>query len=78
MWFSCSVEKVGPAEDGVIYIWLKDRNGTFNHWFKAVDLMKREMLATALTATTTKGAVDVALTATAEYSQLNRMYLNVS
>jgi hypothetical protein len=78
MWFSCKIERVGPAEDGAIYIWLNDTGGAFNHWFRAVDSMKREMLATALTAISTNGIVEVTIAATTEYSQVNRMYLKRS
>ena len=52
-WFNCSVNFACPADDGVIYIHLREEGGQFDRWYKAYDGMKREMLATALTAITT-------------------------
>lgn len=76
-WFKCEVTNAGPAEDGVTYIALRDVDGTFPaRWFNAVDSRGKEMLAVALTALTTKGKVDAFITDTAEYSTLNRLYLN--
>jgi hypothetical protein len=76
-WFSCRVERAGAADDGRIYLSLTDLGvpPKFGYWFYAIDAMKREMLATALTAISTGLAVEVALESTDEYSQVNRMYL---
>ena len=74
-WFTCTVERAGPAENGVIYIGLRATDGSFNRWFNAVPAMKKEMLATALTAISTDKNVSVFLTDTAQYSTINRLYL---
>jgi hypothetical protein len=44
-------------------------------WFEAVDAMKREMLAVALTAMTTGWIVTAALVDSKEYSVCNRLYV---
>lgn len=74
-WFTCRVQKTGPAEDGNIYVALRDENGSFNHWFKASTAIQREILSTALTAISTGLLVDVAIDSTDEYSTLNRIYI---
>lgn len=74
-WFSCRVERTGPAENGTIYVWLNDQGGKFNHWFVAADVVKREILSVALTAMSTGLLVDAAVESTKEYGILNRIYL---
>ncbi len=77
-WYDCTVQRVGPAENGVIYIWLKDNKDSseFDHWFQAYEGMKREMLATALAAISTGFPVNAWLpSGITQYSQLNRLYL---
>ena len=74
-WKTCEVMRAGPAENGVIYIALKDVGGTFNHWFQAVPSQKNEMLATALSAISLEKKVSVWLTGTAAYSTINRLYI---
>jgi hypothetical protein len=72
----CKVISVGPAEDGKVYIWLKDTNGSFeSRYFYAVDAEKAQMLATGLTAITSGLGVSAYLADTAENSQVNRLYL---
>ena len=74
-WFTCRVQLAGPAEDGKIYIHLKDELGAFESWFFAYDSIKQEMLATALTAISTGFPVSAALTSSDEYSQIERLYI---
>lgn len=73
--FTCRVQRVGPAENGNIYINLKDESGAFDHWFFANEAIKKEMLATALTAISTGFLVAVALESTDAYAQINRFYI---
>jgi len=76
-WFTCEVVRTGPAEDGTVFIMLRDLGGAFGPgWYPAVDAMKREMLATALAAISTGFHVDVSLSSTDEYAgRVNRMYV---
>jgi hypothetical protein len=74
-WFTCSVERTGPADDGKIYVWLNDQGGKFNHWFYAVEAMQSEILATALTAISAGLLVDVSVSSIDQYSQLSRIYV---
>lgn len=75
-WFTCDVTRAGPAENGTIYIGLKDVGGAFpGTWFEAVPSMEKEMLATALTAVSTGKRCTVSITDTAPYSTLNRLYI---
>ena len=75
-WFDCTVNYACPAEDGVIYIHLHDRAGAFDSWFKATEVCKREMLATALTAITSGLPVSAALATQDEYGVLERLYVH--
>lgn len=75
-WFFCEVIRVGPAEDGDIFIMLTDTKKTFGgRWFKAVQPERREMLATALAAFTSGFGVHAALVSTDEHSIINRLYI---
>jgi len=75
-WHVCEVMKAGPSEDGTIYIALRDVGGAFSsRWFVAMNPVKKEILATALTAMSTGLTVDTSLSDTAEYSTLNRIYV---
>lgn len=74
-WANCTVNRAGPAENGVIYIHLRAADGSFNNWFQAFPGMKKEMLATALAAMNTSSSVQVHLEATTAYSQVNRLYV---
>ncbi len=73
-WFTCRVSRVGPADDGKVYVWLAEVGGKFDHWFYALDSIKREILSTALTALSVGLLVDVALESTDQYSQIGRFY----
>ena len=78
-WHLCDVQRVGPAEDGAVYIGLDERDDSAFQgwrWFKAIDAMKREMLATSLTALSTGLPVTVALAEPPdEYTVVNRLYV---
>ena len=76
-WYSCIVNRAGPAEDGNIYIMLSDRAGAFEgRWFVAFPSQQKPMLATALTSMTTDFAVDAALDDPPnEYTQIQRLYV---
>jgi hypothetical protein len=77
-WYNCDVIRTGPGGDGNIYIMLRDKAGAFDStWFVALPAQQKEMLATALTAVTTRLSVRVSLDATAEYTQINRLYVQV-
>ena len=76
-WFNCQVVMAGPAEDENIYIRLRERQGTFERWYSAVPRIRREMLATALTAISLGLSVDVNLASTTEYSRINRLYVTI-
>lgn len=77
-WVNCEVTKTGPNENGVIYIALRADDGSFHRWFKAASGMKKEMLATALTAISTSKKVQVFLTDTVAYSWVNALYVRSS
>lgn len=75
-WFKCTVTRAGPAEDGNVYIGLKDIDGTFNsQWFTANQAVRREMLETALAAMASDFRVSAQIEGTHEYSILNRLYI---
>lgn len=75
-WTRCTVERAGPAENGVIYIALRATDNSFNNWYQAVPAMQKEMLATALTAISLNKEVDAFITDVAAYSTINRLYVN--
>lgn len=75
-WYNCRVLMAGPAEDGVIYISLRNQGSPeFTHWFKAHPDMQKEMLSVALTAITANLPVSVAPKELVDYGQIDRMYL---
>jgi hypothetical protein len=76
-WFDCEVIRVGPAEDGKIYIGLRPLAGQWPgwRWYSAVSTQRKEMLATALTAITNELHVTVALSTTDAYGTINRCYV---
>ena len=74
-WAECDVNRAGPAENGIIYIHLRHKDGTFNHWFEANSNMKKEMLATALAAMNMGARVQARITDTAAYSEIQRLYV---
>jgi len=74
-WFNCSVNLAGPAEDGTVYIHLRETGGQFDRWYSATTGMKREMLATALAALTSGKMVSAYISTTDEYGTINRLYV---
>lgn len=71
-WFTCTVTRAGPAEEGTMFIGLKGPFGV--KWFSAHPNVKREMLATALAAMSMGNTVIANLTTTDEYGVINRLY----
>ena len=75
-WFTCQVGSAGPAENGNIYILLKDVAGAFPfQWYYAVSNERKEMLATALAAITSGFKVSAYLVSKDAYSQISRLYV---
>jgi hypothetical protein len=75
-WVRCTVERAGPADDGTIYIALRATDNSFNNWYSAGPAVKKEMLATALTAISLQKEVDAFISDVAPYSTINRLYVN--
>jgi len=76
-WFSCTVNMAGPSENGSISVHLREVNGQFNKWFVAAAAVKKEILATALTAISASLKVSVYVTTTDEYGTLNRLFVTL-
>jgi len=75
-WVDSEVVRAGAAEDSNIFIFLRPLGGAFPpRWFIAAPQVKKEILATALTAITTQLRVTAALEAIDEYSTLERLYV---
>jgi len=74
-WFDCIVNLTGPAEDGTVFIHLRERAGQFDRWYSATQSMKKEMLATALVALSSNKPVSANLNTTDEYGVINRLYV---
>lgn len=75
-WYQCEVGMTGPAEDGTVYINLKDKGNAFGpRWFKASPDIRKDLLATALTAVSTGYVVETLLDSPADYSVIHRMYV---
>ena len=76
-WLTSAEVRVGAAENGIIYMRLRPLGGEFpSRWFEAANQVKREMLATALTAITTELHVNANIEARDEYKTLNRLYVS--
>lgn len=74
-WFSCNVTMAGPGENGNIYVHLRQANGQFDRWYLAAASVKKEILATALTAISASLKVSAYVTTTDEYGTLNRLFV---
>jgi hypothetical protein len=76
-WYTCNVNRAGPADDGNMYIMLTDQAGAFGgRWFVALTAQQKPMLATALTALTLNLPVTAALADPPnEYTQISRLYV---
>ena len=75
-WFDMEVVRAGAADDSNILIFLRPLGNEFvPRWFVAAPQVKKEMLATALTAITTQLRVTAALATRDEYSTVERLYV---
>ena len=75
-WVNSDVVRAGAAEDGTIFIRLRPLANEFTaRWFVAANQVKKEQLATALTAITTQLHVNANIEARDQYSRLNRLYV---
>jgi hypothetical protein len=74
--YVCKVESTGAAEDDKVYVFLTDMGGEFtDRWFSAKASVKKEMLATALTALTSGLNVHAYLTSSDQGSEILRLYI---
>ena len=73
--FSCTVTGAGVAEDGEIYIELREENRFFWGLYTAVASQRREMLATALTAISTQTPVVAFLTTRENFGTINGLLI---
>jgi hypothetical protein len=78
VWVTSEVMRAGAAEDGTIYVRLRPLGGQFpgSRWFAAATQVRQEILATALTAITTRLHVNANLEALEEYQTLYRLYVS--
>lgn len=74
-WFSCNVNMTGPGENGNIYVHLREVSGRFDQWYVATAAVKKEILATALTAISASLQVSCYLTTTDQYGTINRLFV---
>ncbi len=76
-WYTASILKAGAAEDGTVFIYLKDTTGHFDNWFKAYPNLsvKNRMLTVALKAIELNKHVAVNLSSQSAYSTINRLYI---
>jgi hypothetical protein len=74
-WFSCNVNMTGPGENGNIYVHLREVSGRFDEWYVAAAAVKKEILATALTAISASLQVSCYLTTTDQYGTINRLFV---
>lgn len=40
-WFTCTIDRAGPAEDGTVFICLREHSGKFYAYYSAAPNMKR-------------------------------------
>lgn len=74
-WFSCTVNMAGPGENGNMYVHLREVSGQFDSWYIAAAAVKKEILATALTAISASLKVSAFVTTTDQYGTLNRLFV---
>jgi hypothetical protein len=73
--FDCRVERVGPGEDGTIWVNLTDKGGKFSQvWFKSLPAIRQQVLGTALVAVQSNLVCQVALTGTGDQSEIHRIH----
>jgi hypothetical protein len=74
-WFDCRTDRVGPGEDGTIWVMLTDRGGQFTEqWFTALATIRQQVLQTALVAVQNDLVCQVALTGTDPDSEIYRIH----
>lgn len=73
-WEKCTVNRAGPAKNGIIYVHMSDTRGRFSSWFQADPGQKKTMLATVLAAMQMGQTIDVQLTSLEPYSTIRRIY----
>jgi hypothetical protein len=73
--FACTVTAAGAAEDGNIYIELREENLRFWGLYSAVASQRREILATALTAISTQTPVIARLTTTDDFGTIDYLFI---
>ncbi|WP_433724410.1 hypothetical protein ACQP0C_27235 [Nocardia sp. CA-129566] len=76
-WHLCKVDSVGPQENGEVLIKLDDEGTDWAgpRWFKTTDAVRKDMLSVALAAIQSGLPVRTMLAATAEYSRIDRLYI---
>jgi hypothetical protein len=75
-WYTCTVVQVGYGY-GNAYISLTDTGGTFSgRWFLAESSSAKEILETALMASSASRTVSVNLTGTSQYNTIVAIYMN--
>jgi hypothetical protein len=73
--YRCTVTQAGPNHEGDVLIWLVNKEGGEpNGWYKAVNSVKREMLATALYAMSTGASVEAHLESATVGSMIMQLY----
>ena len=77
--FMCDVIRAGPDNNGHVNIMLTDSAASpafAVRWFQALDAMKQDMLAVALSSISTGYKVDANLVSTDEGSQILHLYIS--
>jgi hypothetical protein len=75
-WFECRVERVGPGDDGTIWVNLTDTGAAFERvWFVALYSIALQLLDTALVAVQGGLVCQVALTGTTEESEIHNLHV---
>ena len=70
-----TLTRAGPADNGIVYLALRPSDNSWHRWFKAEPSIKKEMLASALTAVSGGKKVQVFVTSTNAYSTVKRLYI---
>jgi hypothetical protein len=73
--FDCRVERVGPGEDGTIWVNLSDTGDEFTGvWFVALAGIRQQVLETALVAVQSNLLCQVGLSGTTDRSVIYRIH----
>lgn len=74
-WFDCKVDRVGPGEDGTIWVMMSDTGGKFSGvWFRALPAIRQQVLETALFALQGNLVSQVGVTGTRPDSEIYRIH----